>query len=36
MQALNDAFSHRPQFEFVHADLCRAELLVEIEGAAEV
>lgn len=31
-----DAFSNLASAEFVMADLCRAELLIEIEGAAEV
>ena len=36
MQTLEKAFSHGPQFELVLADLCRAELLIEIEGVAQV
>jgi chorismate lyase/3-hydroxybenzoate synthase len=36
MQTMADAFSHGPQFEFAQADLCRAELLIEIEGVAQL
>jgi chorismate lyase / 3-hydroxybenzoate synthase len=32
---LREAFPHAGRIEWVHADLCRAELWVEIEGVAE-
>jgi chorismate lyase/3-hydroxybenzoate synthase len=35
-QMLSDAFGNHPQIEFVRAELCRSELLVEIEGAAQL
>ena len=33
---LVDAFPHVSRIEYVRADLCRPELLVEIEGVAAV
>jgi chorismate lyase/3-hydroxybenzoate synthase len=33
---LRDAFRHAGQIEWVRADLCRSELLVEIEGVADL
>jgi chorismate lyase / 3-hydroxybenzoate synthase len=35
-ELLNESFTYRPQMEFVRANLCRSELLVEIEGVANV